>query len=128
MKASKWDRVVIYGFFGLLAAYGIGMGVWVLQVRSKPLYRLDQQKLGTQLRFAYQKFYEDNEVWPLIPEDAAKGYRNEAPWLVDDLKKAKSVWGLTITLRQEKPAELTLNFSKPERHSIVLPLERKTDR
>lgn len=117
------DRKIIAGFFTLLGLYALGLTIFTVRVRSQPIEAFEQQRIATNLRFAYQKFYAGNQTWPATPRDAAIGYRNEAPWLTRMVDEATKNWDMKSTLSEAKPPTLTLTFSKPKSHEIKLQLQ-----
>lgn len=118
------DRQLVLAFFGFLALIGIG-GAWiVLSIRQRPLIEFEQQRLGTHLRFAYQKYHHSRGVWPQQPEEAIRLYTQEAPQLPDFYQKAKKDWDVTVRVKEGPQTTMTLEFKSPSPRKIDLPLTR----
>lgn len=118
------DRHIVFGIYLFFALIGIA-GAWLaISVRQRPLIEFEQQRLGNHLRFAYQKYHNARGMWPERPEEAIRGYTQEAPQLPDFYEKAKKEWDVSVQVTEGTPTLMLLRFRLPAERDIELALSK----
>ncbi|HZH99091.1 MAG TPA: hypothetical protein VEX38_08980 [Fimbriimonadaceae bacterium] len=123
------DRQWVGCYFGVLALFGVGLGISALYIRSQPKDWIQQKNLSMRILASYQKYWLDEKQWPASIEDAAFGFKSEVPDMTEQVRKADEKWGLSTRLYRENSKQmLEIWFARPKANKFNYELSERERR